>query len=167
MRKYLSIEEEVDADFTRARRRSFVRRMGARLRGDPSSTRSLLSFEEVRKALDVPNKARLGLRVVPVERIVGSLGRHRDFDPSFLPAKAGVEEKWKRLDRAFHLGKELPPVALYKVGEAYFVEDGNHRVSVARFQGVRWIDADVVELRGPATAARRNAACPACFGAAS
>ncbi len=53
MRKYLSIEEEVDADFTRARRRSFVRRMGARLRGDHSSARSLLSFEEVRKALGV------------------------------------------------------------------------------------------------------------------
>ncbi len=167
MRKYVGIEEEVDADFARARRRSFVRRMGARLRGDPSSTRSLLSFEEVRKALGVSSRVRLGLRVVPVERIVGSVGRHRDFDGVFLPAKAGAEEKWKRLDRAFHLGKDLPPVVLYKVGGAYFVEDGNHRVSVARYQGVRWIDAEVVELRSPAAAARRNAACPACFGAAA
>jgi hypothetical protein len=167
MRKYVGIEEEVDADFTRARRRSFVRRVGARLRGDPSSTRSLLSFEEVRKALGAPNRVRLGPRVVPVERIVGSVGRHRDFDRDFLPAKADLEERWKRVDRAFHLGKELPPVALHKVGGAYFVEDGNHRVSVARYQGVGWIDAEVVELRSPATAARRNAACPSCFGAAA
>jgi hypothetical protein len=161
MRRYLSIEEEVDADFARARRRAFLRRMGARWRGDTSSA-SLLSFEEVRKALGTSGRVRLGPSVVPVERIVGSVGRHRDFDHDFLPAKAGVREKWKRLDRAFHRGKDLPPVVLYKVGEAYFVEDGNHRISVARYQGVRWIDAEVVELRGPATAARLGAACPEC-----
>jgi hypothetical protein len=124
------------------------------LRGDKSSA-ALLPFEGVRKALGASGRVRLGPRVVPVERIVGSVGRHRDFDRDFLPAKAGLGEKWKRLDRAFHRGKELPPVALFKVGGAYFVEDGN--------QGVRWIDAEVVELRSPATAARRSAACPACF----
>ena len=166
MREYMSIDEQVDADFTRARRRSFVRRMKARLRGDPSSTSSL-SFEEVRKALGATNKFRLGRRVVPVERVVGSVGRYRDFDQTFLPAKASVEEKWKRIDRAFHRGKELPPVVLYKVGEAYFVEDGNHRVSVARYQGVDWIDAEVVELRSPISAALRNAVCSVCFDTAA
>ena len=166
MRKYGSIEEEVDADFARARREAFVRRIGARLRGDASSA-SLLPFEEVRKALGASGRARLGRIAVPVERIVGSVARHRDFDRDFLPAKAGVGQKWKRLDRAFHLGKELPPVALYKVADAYFVEDGNHRVSVARYQGARWIDAEVVEVRGPATAARPSAACPACFDEAA
>ncbi len=166
MRKYVGIEEEVDADFTRARRGAFVRRVGARWRGDASAA-SLLPFEWVRKALGASGRVRLGLRVVPVERIVGSVGRHRDFDRVFLPAKAALEERWKRVDRAFHLGKDLPPVALYKVGGAYFVEDGNHRVSVARYQGVRWIDAEVVELRSPAAAARRNATCPACFDEAA
>jgi hypothetical protein len=68
MIKYMSIEEQVDADFTRARHRAFLRRLKARLRGDPSST-SPLSFEEVRKALGVSNKVRLGRRIVPVERI--------------------------------------------------------------------------------------------------
>jgi hypothetical protein len=167
MRTYVSIDAQVDADFAWARRRSLARRMGARLRGDPSSAGPLLSFEEVRKALGVPNRVRRGPRVVPVERIVGSVGRHRDFDRAFLPAEAALEERWKRVDRAFHLGKELPPVALYKVGGAYFVEDGNHRVSVARYQGVEWIDAEVVELRGLATAARRSAACPECFDEAA
>ena len=133
MIKYMSIEEQVDADFTRARHRAFLHRLKARfLRGDPSST-SPHSFEEVRKALGALNKVRIGRRVVPVERIVGSVGRHRDFDRAFLPAKASLGTKWKRIDRAFHRGQELPSVMLYKVGEVYFVEDGNHRVSVARY----------------------------------
>ena len=166
MRKYMSIEEQVDADFTRARQRAFLHRMKARLRGDPSSTHAL-SFEEIRKALGVSNKVRLGRRVVPVERIVGSVGRYRDLDQTFLPAKASVEEKWKRIDRVFHRGEELPPVELYKVGEAYFVEDGNHRVSVARYQGVEWIEAEVVELRSPISAALRHAVCSVCFDAAA
>ena len=144
--KYVSIEEQLDADFTRARRRALLHRLKARfLRGDPSSTYAL-SFEEVRKALGASNKVRLGRRTVPVERILGSVGRYRDFDRAFLPAKASVGTKWRRIDRAFHRGEELPPVMLYKVGEAYFVEDGNHRVSVARYQGVEWIDAEVTEL---------------------
>ncbi len=136
------------------------------MRGDPSST-SPLSFEEVRKALGALNKVRIGRRVVPVERIVGSVGRYRDFDRAFLPAKASLGTKWKRIDRAFHRGQELPPVMLYKVGEVYFVEDGNHRVSVARYQGVEWIDAEVVELSSPISAAQRSAACRVCFATAA
>ncbi len=166
MRKYMSIEEQVDADFTRARQRAFLLRIQARLRGDPSST-STLSFEEIRRALEVSNKVRIGQRAVPVERIVGSVGRYGEFDRAFLPTKARVRERWKRIDRAFHRGQELPPVMLYKVGEAYFVEDGNHRVSVARYQGVEWIDAEVVELRSPISAALRHAVCSVCFDAAA
>src|SRR4028118_1427428 len=166
MRRYMSIEEQVDADFTRARQRAFLHRMMARLRGDPSLT-STLSFDEIRRALEVSNKVRIGQRAVPVERIVGSVGRYGEFDRAFLPAKARVRERWKRIDRAFHRGQELPPVMLYKVGDAYFVEDGNHRVSVARYQGVDWIDAEVVEVRSPIPAARRNAVCSVCFDAAA
>jgi hypothetical protein len=156
----------VDADFTRARHRAFLHRLKARLRGDPSSTSSL-SFEEIRKVLGVSNKVRIGRRVVPVERIVGSVGRYGDFDRAFLPAKASVGEKWKRIDRAFHRGQELPPVMLYKVGEAYFVEDGNHRVSVARYQGVELIDAEVVELRSSILEVERSAACRVWFDRAA
>jgi hypothetical protein len=156
----------VNADFTRARHRAFLHRLKARLRGDPSSTSSL-SFEEIRKVLGVSNKVRIGRRVVPVERIVGSVGRYGDFDRAFLPAKASVGEKWKRIDRAFHRGQELPPVMLYKVGEAYFVEDSNHRVSVAHYQGVEWIDAEVVELRSSILEVERSAACRVCFDRAA
>jgi hypothetical protein len=142
---YMDIEEQVDYDFTRAVRRSFVHRVGARLRGDPSSSRAP-SFEEAARVLGARNKLRLGRRVVDVEKVVGSVGRFKDFDGEFLPIRRSVGERWKRVDKAFHLGVDLPPVVLYKIGEGYYVLDGNHRISVARFQGVRWIEAEVTRL---------------------
>ena len=63
-----------------------------------------------------------------------------------MPAKASAEDRWKRIDRAFHRGEELPPVSLYKVGGFYFVLDGHHRLSVASYHGVEWIDAEVTEF---------------------
>ena len=141
---YVSIVEgQVEADFERARRRAFFGRILARLRGERER---LLVFDEVRKAHGAHNRLSLGRRVVEVSRIVGSLGRHRDFDSGFMPLKASLEGRWKRVDRAYHRGEELPPVRLYKFGSCYFVEDGNHRVSVARYQGVEMIDAEVTEV---------------------
>jgi hypothetical protein len=110
---------------------------------------------------------RLGRRTVPVEKIVGSVGRHEDFDGDFLPAKASLEARWKRIDRAYHRGEYLPPVVLRKLGEDYFVEDGNHRVSVARYQGVEWIDAVVMYSRVPKREVRRIGAGPADLPAAA
>jgi hypothetical protein len=88
----------------------------------------------------------LGLRDVEVSKIVGSVGRHEAFDRAFMPTKASLAERWKRVDRAFHSGLELPAVRLYKIGDSYFVEDGNHRVSVARYQGVPTLEAEVTEF---------------------
>jgi hypothetical protein len=142
---YMSLEEQVDVDFTRARRRAFLRRLMARLRNDPASN-GLPCFEDLRKRFGVIGGIRVGRREVRVEQIAGSVGRSSEFDRVFLPTKASVGERWKRIDRAFHRGEELPPVSLYKIGDSYFVADGNHRVSVARYHGVEWIDADVTEF---------------------
>jgi hypothetical protein len=140
---YIDIAEQVDADFTRALRRAFFYRVVARLRGDPSRAPS---FEEASRASGARNMLRLGRRVVAVDKIVGSVGRSRDFDGGFLPIRRSLGERWKRVDRAFHRGTELPPVVLYELGNRYYVQDGNHRVSVARYQGVRWIEAEVTRL---------------------
>lgn len=137
---------QADKDFTRARRRAFLRKVGAYLRGDPGSNK-LLSFDEVKSALGAVEQVYLGMRTVPVAKIVGSVGRHRDFDRAFLPSKGEIADRWKKIDQMMHRSEELPPVSLYKIGDAYFVKDGNHRVSVARQQGVEMIDAEVVELR--------------------
>ena len=127
--------EQSDRDFSRARRRAFLRRIGAYLRRDPGSNQ-LLSFDEVKGALGAISQVYLGLREVPVSKIVGSVGRHRDFDRAFLPSKPDLGTRWRRIDEIMHRDEELPPVSLYKIGDAYFVQDGNHRVSVARQQGV-------------------------------
>ena len=92
------------------------------------------------------NRFYLGRKVVEVSKIVGSVGRHGEFDSDFMPVKASLSYKWRRVDRALRRGEELPAVSLYKIGDAYFVVDGNHRVSVARYQGVEMIDAEVTQF---------------------
>jgi hypothetical protein len=143
---YTSLEEQVDKDFSRARRRAFLRRISARLRKDPIPNR-LLCFEEVRRKLGVAGGVRRERSTVRLTDIVGSVSRCSEFDGAFLPLREGARTKWERIDRAFVRGEELPPVSLYKIGGSYFVLDGNHRVSVYRFQGVEFTDAEVTEFR--------------------
>ncbi len=144
---YFSVEGQVDKDFDRALLKASLRRWKNRLHRDCANER-LLSFEEAKGALAQWTQAYQGMRIVEVEKITGSVGRWRDFDESFLPLRMSMGERWSRIDRAYHRGDELPPVELYKIGEAYFVKDGNHRVSVARYHKVATIDAEVVEIRG-------------------
>jgi hypothetical protein len=143
---YMNLEVQVDADFSRARRRALLRRMRTRLRRDNASGRLLLCFDDLGKIPWASARVYRGMRTVPLSQIGGSVGRCSEFDSDFMPARASVEERWKRIDRAFHRGEELPPVSLYKVGSFYFVLDGHHRVSVARYHGVEWIDAEVTEF---------------------
>lgn len=152
----MSLEEQVDRDFERARRRSLVGRLAARLRGDPGQGR-LPAFESVRRATRAENRIYLGRRVVEVSRVVGSVGRSGEFDRDFMPTRTGGD-RWKRVDRAFHHGLDLPPVTLYEICGGYFVQDGNHRVSVARFQGVEMVEAEVTRFHP------RSPACPCDVG---
>ena len=139
----MMVADQAEADFDRARRRAFFGGLKTRFVGGRDR---LLSFDEVRKAFGVANRFYLGRKVVEVSKIVGSVGRHGEFDPNFMPAKSSLSYKWKRIDWALRRGVELPAVSLYKIGDAYFVEDGNHRVSVARYQGVEMIDAQVTQF---------------------
>ena len=147
MTGYVRVEEQVEKDSDRARLKASLHRLRNYLRRSSARDR-LLSFEEAKSALTQWSQAYRGMRIVEVEKITGSVGRYEDFDGSFLPLKVSMGERWGRIDRAYHRGDELPAVSLYKVGEAYFVRDGNHRVSVAKYHKVATIDAEVVELRG-------------------
>jgi hypothetical protein len=142
---YMSLEERVDKDFSRARRRALRRRVRTRLQRDNARNR-LLCFNDLEKIPGAMGMIHRGLRTVPVRQIGGSVGRCSEFDRDFMPAKESVGGRWKRVDRAFHRGEELPPVSLYKIGSFYFVLDGHHRVSVAAYHGVEWIDAYVTEF---------------------
>jgi hypothetical protein len=157
---YMNLNEQVDADFTRARRRARLRAVMARIRREHASNR-LLSFDDVRREHATNNRFYRGSRVVEMEEIVGSVGRWDEFDRSFLPARASMAERWKRIDRAFQRGENLPPVELYKIRDSYFVVDGHHRVSVARYHDVPTLEAAVVEfppkrLVGPAPATAKS-----------
>jgi hypothetical protein len=154
---YMNLEERVDREFRLARTKALLGRIAARLRRrDVASTR-LPRFEEVRRISGALGGIHRGMRTVPVERVLGSVGRRSEFDRGFMPARASVEGRWKRIDRAFHRGEELPPVSLYELGRSYYVLDGHNRVSVARFHGVEWIDAHVTEFRASRLVARRGA----------
>lgn len=144
----MSLEEQVDKEFAVARRRAWGRGVQRLLCGK-AGTGALLSFEETRRAGGASGGIRRGRSTVEVSRIVGSAGKCEQFDEGFMPLRGASPERWKRVDRAFRLGIELPPVSLYRLGGAYFVQDGNHRVSVARFHGVEWMDAEVTEFWSP------------------
>ncbi len=107
----------------------------------------LLSFDEINKGLQLHNQHYLGMREVLVENIVGSIDRYKDFDRYFLPKKAHLEHRWSNIYNAYKNDVILPAVNLYKIGDIYFVIDGNHRVSVARRMGVLYIDAEVTEFK--------------------
>ena len=129
-------------DFERALVKGFLVDMAAFI-GRSSS--ELLSFDEVKAKLRAHEQFYRGIQTVPISKIVGSLNRYQDFDHQFLPIQTHTRERWVRIDAARLRDEELPPIELYKVGEAYFVRDGNHRVSVARERGQEFIDAEVIE----------------------
>jgi hypothetical protein len=149
----MSLEEQVDLDFVRARRRARLGRLKALLSGRDART-TLFSSDEARRTASASGATYRGRRTVEVSKIVGSMGKPEQFDRSFMPLAGASQEKWKRVDRALRLGRELPPVSLLELGGRYFVNDGHHRVSVARFHGAEWIDAEVTECQSPTTLRR-------------
>lgn len=134
-------------DFLRARRRQVVHRLAARLRGDPGGVDVILPFDEVVTALGQRSQRYLGLRNVPLDAIVGTAGRAGDFDRAFRPTTNRPRRRFEALAAAARRGEPLPPIDVYRVGEAYFVRDGHHRVAVARALGHDGIDAYVTEVR--------------------
>jgi hypothetical protein len=145
---YVSVDEQVEKDFDRALLKAALHRLRNHLRRRDGAHGRLPSFEEAKSTLAQWTQAYQGMRIVEVEKIKGSVGRYEDFDDTFLPLKVDMADRWGRIDRAYHKGDELPAVSLYKIGESYYVRDGNHRVSVAKYHKVAAIDAEVVELRG-------------------
>ena len=130
-------------DFRRARRRADMQEILARLGG--SKRNRLLSFEKVRRSIAEERLLPRVLRNIPMDAIVGSVGRYEDFNRQFLPRQEAQLGRWARVRTAFEYSG-LPPIEVYKIGEVYFVLDGHHRVSVARQLGAKEIEAYVTEI---------------------
>ena len=106
----------------------------------------LLPLDEASRRLGVSQRSYLGLREIPVAQIVGSVDRSADFDREFRPRRSVSTGRLASLREAF-AGGAMPPIRVFEVGGAYFVEDGHHRVALAREQGATFIDAEVTRLR--------------------
>ena len=130
-----SPSQDAQHDFARARRARLLSDIARRLRREPDDVGLILPFEEVVDALGVVGREDLGLQVVPLDAIVGTVDRAADFDRGFRPTSPRLRSRWERIAAAQRRGESLPPISLYKVGDLYFVRDGHHRVSVAKSLG--------------------------------
>jgi hypothetical protein len=141
-------QQDAQHDFALARRRRALSKVVSRLRFEPDDVSVMLPFEEVVAALGRRSEHYVGLKTITLDSIVGSVARRRgEFDRSFKPASKGVRGRWEGIATARRRGASMPPIDVYRIGELHFVEDGHHRVSVARALGDTHIEARVKEVR--------------------
>ena len=132
------------AGFDREPRRRALSRIAARLRSEPDDVSAMLPFEEVVAALGRRGQTDLGVQKIRLDTVVGTVDRRPDtFDRAFRPRTNDVRGRWERVAAARRQGIELPPIDVYRIGELHFVQDGHHRVSVARALGEETILARV------------------------
>ncbi|MDR0585702.1 MAG: transcriptional regulator [Treponema sp.] len=138
-----TIKNQAAENFSRARSKEVFQRIMYFLNTDRIK---LLSLNDVKEILKPKSETYRGMQAVPISLIVGSEGRYRDFNKYFLPRSEHLRPRWERVDEARLSDITLPPIQLYEIGGVYFVRDGNHRVSVAKTQGVENVDAEVISL---------------------
>lgn len=114
-------------------------------------TGTAIPFNDVQSVLGFTTSRNLGRQMVDINRIIGSEGRSHQFSRTFLPKSYSVKQRWASIYRAMESFTPLPPVQLYEIGGYYFVRDGNHRVSVARSEKLRQIEAEVMSVDFPGT----------------
>jgi hypothetical protein len=139
-------QTDAQFDFSRARRQRAFGRLADRLRREPSDFNLILPFEEVVEALGRAGERQLGRQTIPLDSIVGTVDREREFDRRFRPTSSSVRPRWERIALAQRRGQSMPPIDVYRIGGLHFVRDGHHRVSVARALRHEVIDAYVTEV---------------------
>lgn len=130
-------------DFRRARQKAVMENLLGALTGREIN---LLPYDEVRKRMRPLESASRTLEDIPIAAIVGSVNRYQDFSRTFLPRQESDQGRWARVRAGIDSMRGLPPIEVYRVGEAYFVLDGHHRVSVAKELGYEVIQAYVTQV---------------------
>jgi hypothetical protein len=131
-------------DFARARRRQALSRLVHGLR---RRSGEVLRFEDVIAAAGYVDERDIGLQVITLDSVVGTVDRAQDFDRAFRPTSSRSRARWERIAVAYRTGESLPPIRVKRVGDMHFVVDGHHRVSAARALGLDTLDARVTEVR--------------------
>jgi hypothetical protein len=148
-------QQDAQSDFAKVRRRRALAKVAARLRFEPDDVSEMLPFEEVVAALGRTGESDLGVQTIPLDSIVGTVARRRgEFDRQFRPGSTGMRGRWEGIATARRRGAEMPPIDVYRIGDLHFVQDGHHRVSVARALGDTHIDAHVRQVRTALSANR-------------
>ncbi len=104
------------------------------------------SFDQIREAEKAYEAVKRGVATVPLDKIVGSVGRYSDFDKQFRLQGAGNEDRLQSVTQALQEGRPIPPVSLYQIKDKYYIVDGHHRVTAARNLEQSHIQATILEL---------------------
>ena len=136
--------KQTEDDFYRARNKALFNEIQHFL--SPEEV-NLISLNDIKQLIKPQNETYIGMKVIPIEKIVGSEGRYKDFDNHFFPKSSFLKSRWEHVDQAAIDSVILPPIKVYEIAGLYFVRDGNHRVSVAKSRGTEFIDAEVVSLQ--------------------
>jgi len=134
------------SDFDSARRAALMQDLLRLMKGLPAD---LLPFEEVRERLRLKQIVDRGIQEVPLDRIIGSVGREGKFNRAFLPRDESLRERWEEVRSVAESQEGFPSIELYYVNDVYFVVDGHHRVSVERRLGASTIEARIKEFLSP------------------
>ncbi len=108
---------------------------------------NLCSFTDAYGAQKSRNQLDKGICLIPVDKIIGSVSDNRNFDNRFYPRESVMDERWTKLYIGFLQGDAIPPIDVYQIGEHFYIEDGHHRVSVARAIGQLMIEAHVIQMQ--------------------
>jgi hypothetical protein len=144
---------QTEEDFHKARNKAFINEIQHLLSPEEAS---LISLNDVKQMIKPINETYVGMKVIPIDKIVGSEGRYNDFDNRFFPKSSHLKNRWEHVDEAAIRSIDLPPIKVYEISGLYFVRDGNHRVSVAKARGTEFIDAEVVSLQSEIVLKRPN-----------
>lgn len=136
----LTIRGALANEFSRLRAQALRGAFLAKLRGQDAK---LASFPQETTQRS-PNRKFLGIKDIPVEDIIGTLGRHTDFDHRFRPLKLNLRDRWVNVYLTYDQ-EGWAPILVHKVGDHYYVEDGHHRVSIARAREIAFIQATIWE----------------------
>jgi hypothetical protein len=130
-------------EFQLARRRARVAKVLSLVTGKPDR---MLFLEEVLDSMWLLGQSYVGVRPIEVGRIVGSESRTREFGRNFLPLRSSLKHRWARVNEAYRGDVALAAIRVFELDGQYYVRDGRHRVSVARFHSVEYIDAEIVKI---------------------
>jgi len=116
---------------------------GDEARGDKDNPHNFNSRREKEEAYE---SVKRGTSMVPLAKIVGSVGRYHDFDNQFKTDSIRVDDRLKSILTAMKAGKNMPPVSLYQIKDDFFILDGHHRYQAAKKLGYSEILSRIVEL---------------------